>query len=1047
MKSRALPVLLVAGFAIAVGDFAFRVWNPSPTSEYMIEGVFRPFQLQSAGEPKKHLYLRRTWRLTEPPQRAWLQLIGHDDLDVFVNGRRVGRADAVGNNRLVGQVLDITAYMHVGENSVAIHAPQRVLGRPPQIAVEGECEFADGSTKSLADPDGWRAADVYDRRGEFWFETAFDDTHWVEPALGAPVRWRAQVDVPPRSITQARRSQWITPRNVSDGTAAFVRSFDVPGAALEGWLRIQSTGSYRVAINGWLLTNEQPHLGIRKPIHAREQTFDISPLLRSGSNTVSILAETAGENPRILADVEATTLRGDRTYVATNAEWKSAGGYMADWLEPDLESADWQPCEAEVGYLGVTPRTVARELAAISPPGAFWFARAAKYAGSIALTGLIAAVGATITGRLLKLTRPDDSPLPEALPYLALLPSTIAAATGGLMTWDMAFAAHDVYQPLWLMGLWLMIAAQWLLLLAVNTGRAAAKAFAEPRIGRSRTEWAAIAACWLAIGGIAFWLRARDLTAEPIHHDEVTAYAFTASIFEYGFPGGQVHPDIPFGYAATNELCFYVNALCALFVDDPLLVIRIPSLAFSMASLALVAYIGWKWFDPYVGFVAAILFALSPHIISMADFGRYLSQVQFFTLLTMWLTYEAVRGNGAVNARLTWFAALSFIAMYYSWEGSGMFAIGLALAVLFHRRRHLKSLLSSPHMYLATTLVLLAIFAQNAHRILQQTQRLWYGEGISSLTVKPMWRYPFFQHEFCLMNASWIKDALLPMAALLIACGLAFRHRWRFPLRFSIICLLTNAEVMAALLPVRTNRYSYHLSSIFILVAATALVATAQSLMDHLRVRQLPAAYRWYTRAVTVAAVGVVVALMSGWTLRTSELTDYVTGASDVRQLRIPDWDEPMSYLSKNVKEGDVILSIFPHTTNYMFAVEKVLKGEEGEPRTVDGWVQSRLVLQATIGDTTQVPRDRRSGAVMLYNLEQVQKLFDSHDRIWYCTLRSGQSALNDGIVSKFLREHMDVVSEDYATALMVRDKNHRPAPIRLEEEEAGQLATEYYLH
>jgi hypothetical protein len=41
----------------------------------------------------------------------------------------------------------------------------------------------------------------------------------------------------------------------------------------------------------------------------------------------------------------------------------------------------------------------------------------------------------------------------------------------------------------------------------------------------------------------------------------------------------------------------------------------------------------------------------------------------------------------------------------------------------------------------------------------------------------------------------------------------------------------------------------------------------------------------------------------------------------------------------------------------------------------------------------------------------------------------------------------MDVVSEDYATALMVRDKNHRPAPIRLEEEEAGQLATEYYLH
>jgi hypothetical protein len=48
--------------------------------------------------------------------------------------------------------------------------------------------------------------------------------------------------------------------------------------------------------------------------------------------------------------------------------------------------------------------------------------------------------------------------------------------------------------------------------------------------------------------------------------------------------------------------------------------------------------------------------------------------------------------------------------------------------------------------------------------------------------------------------------------------------------------------------------------------------------------------------------------------------------------------------------------------------------------------------------------------------------------------------------VSKYLREHMDVVSEDFATALMMRVKNNRPAPVRLEEEDAEQLATDYYL-
>ena len=120
------------------------------------------------------------------------------------------------------------------------------------------------------------------------------------------------------------------------------------------------------------------------------------------------------------------------------------------------------------------------------------------------------------------------------------------------------------------------------------------------------------------------------------------------------------------------------NCACSFFVDDPRLVLRIPATIFSMATLALLAYMGWRWFDPYVAFLAAVLYAISPHTIGMADFGRYLSQVQFFTLLTMYLTYEAVRGTGPPPLALIWGAAISFIAMYLSWEGTGFFGIGLA---------------------------------------------------------------------------------------------------------------------------------------------------------------------------------------------------------------------------------------------------------------------------------------------------------------------------------------------------------------------------------
>jgi hypothetical protein len=534
------------------------------------------------------------------------------------------------------------------------------------------------------------------------------------------------------------------------------------------------------------------------------------------------------------------------------------------------------------------------------------------------------------------------------------------------------------------------------------------------------------------------------LTAEPIHHDEVTAYAFTDAIFQYGFPGGQVHPDMPFGYCATNELTYYFNALCALFTDDPLLVIRVPAMLFSMATFALLAYMGWRWFDPMVGLVAAALFAFSPHAIAMADFGRYLSQVQFFTLLTMWAAYEAVRGAGPPRPAVLWGSAISFIAMYLSWEGTGMFGIGLAIAALFHRRRHLRALLGSPHLYAASLVVLLVVVAQNAHRIMQQTQRLWYGEGISSLTIKPMWRFPFFQYDYFLTNSGWTRDALLPMIALVLALALAVGHRWRAPLRFSLICLISNAEVMAALLPVRTNRYSYHLMQIFILITAAVAVAGAEALVNAARVRTLSRVHRWYAYGVASAALLAGVAVASGWTLRTSEITHYTNSSFDVDPLRVPDWDEPMRHMLANLREGDVVIAIFPHTQNFIFAAEKI-GGDT--PRTTDYWIQSRLILQATLGDSTEAPRDRRSGAVMLYDLDQVKELFATHDRIWYCTMRMAQSKLNDGPVSQFLRQHMDVVSEDFGTALMVRDKSHRPAPVRMEEDEASQLASEYFLH
>jgi hypothetical protein len=359
------------------------------------------------------------------------------------------------------------------------------------------------------------------------------------------------------------------------------------------------------------------------------------------------------------------------------------------------------------------------------------------------------------------------------------------------------------------------------------------------------------------------------------------------------------------------------------------------------------------------------------------------------------------------------------------------------------RRHDMRPVFSCPAIYTAGSFVVLVVAAQNAHRIMQQTQRMWYGEGISDLSLKPMWRYPFFDIDFFLMNASWIRDALLPMFALGIACLMAVRHRWRVPLRFSIICLVSNALLMSALLPLRTNRYAFHLLPIMVLIAAAVVAAGVELLWRAGRDSRLSAAHRLYARAVAIAALALLVGLASGRLVRTSELEDFVIAAYDARQLRFPHWDGPTQYLREHLREGDVVIATFPHTQNFLLAVDAE---DPAKSAQVDYWLESTLVIQATLGDSQARPLDRRSGSTMIYDVEQLKQLFTQHDRVWYCTVRFGQSRINDTSVSKFLRENMDVVYEDFATAVLLRDKNHRTAPLRVEEEEAGQMASDFYL-
>ena len=55
--------------------------------------------------------------------------------------------------------------------------------------------------------------------------------------------------------------------------------------------------------------------------------------------------------------------------------------------------------------------------------------------------------------------------------------------------------------------------------------------------------------------------------------------------------------------------------------------------------------------------------------------------------------------------------------------------------------------------------------------------------------------------------------------------------------------------------------------------------------------------------------------------------------------------------------KNDALIAIFPHEQNFVMAAQQ---GQDVAAHKVDYWLESKLIVQATLGDTQQIPLDRR---------------------------------------------------------------------------------------
>jgi 4-amino-4-deoxy-L-arabinose transferase-like glycosyltransferase len=119
-------------------------------------------------------------------------------------------------------------------------------------------------------------------------------------------------------------------------------------------------------------------------------------------------------------------------------------------------------------------------------------------------------------------------------------------------------------------------------------------------------------------------------------------------------------PILPSGLFYTHGLPhIYAGAVLARPFGVSLVTARLPSLLISLPTLLLIYHLGRRWFSARVGFLAALLLALSPEAIEWGGQARMYAMWQFFTLAAVYLLFEGLLRDQSTPARVLGLLALS----------------------------------------------------------------------------------------------------------------------------------------------------------------------------------------------------------------------------------------------------------------------------------------------------------------------------------------------------------------------------------------------------
>jgi 4-amino-4-deoxy-L-arabinose transferase-like glycosyltransferase len=529
----------------------------------------------------------------------------------------------------------------------------------------------------------------------------------------------------------------------------------------------------------------------------------------------------------------------------------------------------------------------------------------------------------------------------------------------------------------------------------------------------SRTSiplYAAVVLCVLLLAGLGF--RVAYLRNVSLHVDEFVSLLAIRGILEHGYPL------LPSGTLYEQALLFsYLEAGLMRVLGFGAVVGRAFSVALSLATVALLYYVGTRLFSKPVGLVAATLGAFSTESIAWGARVRMYATLQFLILLSVWFLWRGCTERD--GARYRWIAVICYLAALFTHPVSVLLYVPLLLGLLLLMgprgviRPDVIVEAGMPLVGIAATFLLKAIGQPGQLEALTEARPYLLPSLDAVGGFRPISSFFLAAERVPLSILCGLGLAVVVLAFVIEARARKGRISLGADLRPSsllyVILALTVLEMVFVVGPTwRDSRYLFMVEPFFFLTAAWMAVLAVSWLSR--RLKHARPAWLWGE------AVGDPISRPLTCMLVLGSLLLLVPAARETVTQQEWGYDLAFEELGEQWREGDIVVTIVP------FACELYLP-------QCDYYASGRA-YEEYVFDKSGVLVDRWVGAPLLSSAAQLEDVLRGGSRVWFVVDGWRLAARFDLDFIRTVVEQMDVVEEVQGVRLLrAQGFQQRPEP------------------